>query len=456
MPALPCTSGVREPAVPLSRWIRHWFPALMPSRHSDKPRIAILNQFYVPDVASTGHLLHELATDLVRRGFFVQVDTCRPCYGPRETWQPVELREWRDGVYVRRLITTRFSKDILPGRLLNFLTFMVPATIRMMLLSRSDTVHLYTTNPPFLGIIGAFVSFFRRHRYVKLLHDAYPEMAVWVGTIKKGGLIERIWHAGNKLIYRRAEHTIVLCESAKKLVCENYGLDPNRVHVIYNWADANELRPKPKSESAFAKEHGLIDPFTVLYSGNLGLYYDFETLLGAAELLQNENFRLVLIGAGGRKSWIEEQIKKRGLKNTMLLPYQPFEKLPDSLTASDASFVTIAKGIEGISFPSKLYSSLAVGRPIIAISEERSELKDMVDTHDVGRWFKVGDSQGLAAGLRQMMADRAKTDQQGRNARALFEREFTLEAAGEKYAKVLQAAFPPGAPVPKPSGYVAT
>jgi hypothetical protein len=89
-------------------------------------------------------------------------------------------------------------------------------------------------------------------------------MAVWVGTIKKGGLIDRIWHAGNKLIYRRAEHTIVLCESAKKLVCENYGLDPNRVHVIYNWADANELRPKPKSESAFAKEHGLIDPFTVL------------------------------------------------------------------------------------------------------------------------------------------------------------------------------------------------
>ncbi|MFN9969939.1 MAG: glycosyltransferase, partial [Phycisphaerae bacterium] len=113
---------------------------------------------------------------------------------------------------------------------------------------------------------------------------------------------------GNKLIYRRAEHTIVLCESAKKLVCENYGLDPKRVHVIYNWADANELRPKPKNESTFAKEHGLIDPFTVLYSGNLGLYYDFETLLGAAELLQNENFRLVLVGAGGRKSWIEEQI----------------------------------------------------------------------------------------------------------------------------------------------------
>ncbi len=424
----------------------------MPIRESKKPRVLILNQFYVPDVASTGHLLHELATDLVRRGFFVQVDTCRPCYGPRETWQPVELREWRDGVYVRRLITTRFSKDKLPGRILNFLTFMVPLTLRMLLLSRRDTVHLYTTNPPFLGIIGAVVSVVRRHRYVKLLHDAYPDMAVWVGTIKKGGLIERFWHRVNKLIYRQAEQTIVLCESAKKLVCETYGLDPARVHVIYNWADARELTAKPKAESAFAKTHGLIEPFTLMYSGNLGLYYDFETLLGAAELLKKENFRLVLVGAGGRRAWIEDQIAKRGLKNTIVLPYQPFEKLPDSLTACDASLVTIAKGVEGISFPSKLYSSLAVGRPIIAISEERSELRQLVDEHDVGMWFKVGNAIGLANGIREMIADPGMTKRKGRNARALFEREFTLEAAGEKYAKVLLEAFPPGTPSPVPQG----
>ncbi|MBS0190849.1 MAG: glycosyltransferase family 4 protein [Planctomycetes bacterium] len=417
-------------------------------RDSNKPRVLILNQFYVPDVASTGHLLHELATDLVRRGFFVEVDTSRPCYGPRETWQPVELREWRDGVYVRRLITTRFSKDRLPGRILNFLTFMVPLTLRMLFLSRADTVHLYTTNPPFLGIIGALVSMVRRHRYVKLLHDAYPEMAVWVGTIRKRGVIERVWHLVNKLIYRRAEHTIVLCESAKRLVVSNYGIDPSRVHVIYNWADARELTAKPKSESNFARTHGLIEPFTVMYSGNLGLYYDFETLLGAAERLKNENFRLVLVGAGGRKTWIEEQIAKRGLKNTIVLPYQPFEKLPDSLTACDASLVTIAKGVEGISFPSKLYSSLAVGRPIIAISEERSELRELVDEHDVGMWFKVGDAQGLAEGIRALMSDPGMTQRKGRNARALFERDFTLEAAGEKYAKVLLAAAPPGTPAP--------
>lgn len=404
------------------------------------PRVMILNQFYVPDVASTGHLLHELATHLARTGFRVKVLSSRPSYGPPETWQPAPLREMRDGVEVKRMITTRFSKDVLIGRVLNFVTFMVPLTIRVLLTSRKDTVHLYTTNPPFLGIIGAMVSLVRRHRYVKLLHDAYPDMAVWVGTIRKGGLIDRAWHWTNAMIYRRAEQTIVLCESAKKLVCERYRIDPKRVHVIHNWADARELQAKPKSESQFARDHKLIEPFTVMYSGNLGLYYDFETLLSAAERLKNENFRLVLIGSGGRKQWIAEQIKARGLTNTLLLPYQPFEKLPDSLIACDASLVTIASGIEGISFPSKLYSTLAVGKAVLALSEERSELRYIVEKNDVGRWGKVGDPEQLAETIRSLIRDPELTGQLGRRARELFEQKFTLEAAGAAYAKVLVAA----------------
>lgn len=416
----------------------------------DGQRVTILNQFYVPDVASTGHLLHELATYLAETGFTVNVLTSRPSYGPRETWQPAPLRERRDGVGVKRLITTRFSKDVLLGRMLNFVTFMGPLTLRVLLTSRRDTVYLYTTNPPFLGIIGAMVSMIRRHRYVKLLHDAYPEMAVWVGTIRKNGLIDRVWHWANAMIYRRAEQTIVLCEAAKKLVVERYRLDPKRVHVIHNWADAHELVAKPKHESTFAAEHGLIEPFTVMYSGNLGLYYDFDTLLGAAERLKNENFRLVLIGSGGRKPWIAEQIKARKLTNTLLLPYQPFERLPDSLIACDASLVTIANGIEGISFPSKLYSSLAVGRAVLALSEEESELRHIVEKYNVGRWGKVGDPDQLAATIRALIHDREGTAALGRRARELFEQRFTREAAGAQYARVLRIAAGAGAsPLPE-------
>lgn len=408
-----------------------------PQAPNTSPPVLILNQYYAPDVASTGHLLHELAGDLAKQGFPVRVITCRPSYGPKETWVACPLRENKDGVDVRRMITTRFSKDGMIGRGFNISTFFLPLLVRMLLTSRKGDVHLYTTNPPFLGVIGAVVSLFRRHRYVQLLHDSHPQVGVWVGKVRQGSLIERVWHRANRLMYKRAEQTIVLCEAAKTLVCETYGIPEDRVHVIHNWADPRELTPKPKAQSDFAKQHGLVEPFTVMYSGNLGLYYEFETVLKAAEILRNENFRLVLVGSGGRRNWIAEEIKKRNLTNTLLLPYQPYEKLSDSLSASDAQLVTIARGIEGISFPSKLYSAMAVARPIIALSESWSEMRRIVEENKVGRWSEIGDADALVKVLREMMADREGCRAMGLNARSTLEQKFTISVAAKAYGEVL-------------------
>lgn len=413
----------------------------MPNTRDPKlPQVVILNQYYAPDVASTGQLLHELAQELAKLGFQVKVVTTRPNYGPRETWKPVKMREMRDGVEVKRLWTTRFSKDNMLGRAANIATFFFPLTARMLFESRSGDVHLYTTNPPFLGSVGMFVSRLRKHKYVLLLHDAHPQLGVWTGKIKAGSLPDRVWRWLNKVTYKHATRSIVLCEAAKRLVVAEYGVDPSKVHVIPNWADQDELRPLPKRDQQFAKDQKLVDPFVLMYSGNLGLYYDFETMLDAAQKLKGENFKLVLIGSGGRKPWIAEQIKQRGLTNTVLLPYQPIERLRESLNSCDASSVTIAKGIEGISFPSKLYSSLAVGKPIIAISEEVSELRDLVTNHGIGWWCKLGDADGLANIIREMMASPAECEKRGRAARELFEKRYTRPISGGAYADVLKMA----------------
>ncbi|MDX2016731.1 MAG: glycosyltransferase family 4 protein [Planctomycetota bacterium] len=405
-----------------------------------KPRVCIVNQYYVPDVASTGILLHELARELAQTGHEVEVITARPSYGPPESWVACPARETFEGVRVTRLRVTRFSKDRTLGRLVNFLSFLIPLFFRMLLGARRDTVYLYSTNPPFLGIVGGLISLVRRHRYVNLLHDAYPDLAVWVGKIRAGSAIERVWLRLNRLTYSRGRRAIVLCEAAKELVESKWRPPSGTVRVIHNWTDPAKITPRPKAESALAREHGLVDPFVALYSGNLGLYYDFDTLLGAAELLKGENFRLVLIGGGGKRDQIARAIKERGLTNTLLLPYVPTDRLGDSLIACDTSVVSIAPGIEGISFPSKLYTSLATGRPILAISEERSELRRMVEREDCGRWFRVGDASALAEGLRAMMRDRAGCARQGENSRRFFDREFTLEAAAAKYAQVFEEA----------------
>ncbi|MAB83035.1 MAG: hypothetical protein CMJ24_06310 [Phycisphaerae bacterium] len=404
-------------------------------------KVVILNQYYAPDVASTGHLLYELANDLSINGEDVDVITCRPSYGPPETWQPCPRKE-RDasGVMVRRMLATRFSKDNMVGRIVNSITFLVPLAARMMFRMKRGEVFLYTTNPPYLGVVGTMVGLVRRHRYVVLLHDAYPQMAVWVGKIRKGGLIDRTWHLLNKWMYRRAKQTIVLCEAAKDLVCDTYGIDPEKVHVIPNWADGEFLHPIDKADSPFAIEHDLVEPLTLLYSGNMGLYYDFDTILNAATLLRGEDVRFVFIGGGGVRSRIEEEIEKRNLDNSMMFPHQPFDTLNESLNACDVSFVTIAKDIEGISFPSKLYTSLAVGKVIIAICEPHSSLRTIVEESGCGMWVELGDADGLVRAVRELAADPEKVRSMGRAARELFERDYTLQACARQYAKVLDKA----------------
>ena len=406
---------------------------------SEKPmRVVILNQYYAPDVASSGHLIFELAEEIAALGADTTVITSRPSYGPPESWQKCPRKETKNGVKTLRMNVTRFSKDSIIGRLVNIVSYLVPLTLFHVLPRRKGKVFLYTTAPPFLGFVGGFGSLVFKHKYAVLLYDSYPELGVWTGKLKEGGIIDRTWRWCNKIMYRRAKRVIVLSHAAKELIVKNYGPDPERIHVIPNWADPNDLTSKPKSKSNFAKKHDLVEPFTVLYSGNLGLYYEFDMILEGAKQLLGENFKLVITGAGGGKSKIAEAIKENNLTNTLLLGYTPQEEFNDALNCCDALIVTIAKGIDGISFPSKLYTCLSVGRPIIAFSTPKSELRPIIEENDIGKWCAIDDSESFVAYVRHLMANPEIVRSVGQNARKLLETHYTVKKAGKAYFDVLE------------------
>ena len=400
-----------------------------------------MNHYWAPDVASSGILLAELAQASAALGRRVSVVTSLPSYGPPETWQPCKAREVHNGVSIWRMRTTRFRKNSLLGRVFNSATYLVPLGIHMLLARTSNRVFMYTSAPPFLGIIGGLVSLIRRHDYIVLLHDSYPHLAVLVGKIRRGSFIEKLWHGVNKFYYRRARQTIVLCDRAKELVVREYGVAPERVNVIHNWADPMMLRPVPKSDCSFAKRHGYDQKFTLLYSGNLGLYYEFDTMLEVARRMINDtDFRLVFVGDGGRKAYIEQRIQAMGLRNVDVHQYQPLAALNDSLNSCDASLVTIATGVEGISFPSKLYSSLAVGKPILALSEPGSELQRMVDQARSGLWCEIGNVDALMSNIEILRKNPSQSAEMGRAARADMEQHFTIHAAAREYLRVVDMA----------------
>jgi len=400
-------------------------------------KVTIVTQYYVPDTASTGQLMHVMACELKKRDFEVHVLTSQPSYGPKEQLEKRPRRDTVDKVSVQRVLSTQFSKDRLLGRVCNLATFMFQVMVRVLFFSRRDTLYVYVTNPPFLGVLGWLTSLFRRHTYMVVLHDSFPEAIVWAGHIKKGGLIERLWSWFNRATYRRAAGTAVLCKAAKRLVVDTYSVPPERVHVVPNCADGSFLRPKPKAESAFAREQQLLDKYTLLYSGNLGICYDYETVLQVADRLRDEPFELVFVGSGGKRDWIAEQIEVRNLTNTRILPYQPYSKIDDSLNGCDASLVTIAKGIEGVSFPSKLYASLAVGKPIFLFAEPWSEIRELLEENECGYFAEVGDVDTAVENLRLMMSDPKKNLEQGIRARKLFDSEYTETRYGDRFAELI-------------------
>ena len=192
----------------------------------------------------------------------------------------------------------------------------------------------------------------------------------------------------------------------------------NKIYVIHSWANHKEIVPIPKQHNWFAHRYNLVDKFTVLYSGNMGRCHDIDTILEAAWQLKDEPIRFVFIGDGAKRATVKEQIRQLGLHNCLFLDYQDKQCLPYSLMSCDLSLVSIIPGMEGLVAPSKLYGILAAGRPVAAICEPHSYLRDLIADANCGEAFDNGDGSGLADFIRRLASDSQLTDILGRNGRS--------------------------------------
>jgi glycosyltransferase involved in cell wall biosynthesis len=212
------------------------------------------------------------------------------------------------------------------------------------------------------------------------------------------------------------------------------------VEVIHNWADGEAIRPRPVERHPLRASWGWDGRFVVLYSGNLGLAHEFETLLGAAERLRQEpGVLFAFIGDGPRRPEVEERARRRGLGNVEFRPYVRREELGLSLTAGDVHLITLRSGMEGLLVPSKVYGILAAGRPSLYVGPGRGEIAAILDQGGCGRRVAEGDVAGLVHEIRAYAAEPARREIEGQRARRLFDERFTRERALARFASILQA-----------------
>ncbi|MEB3352764.1 MAG: glycosyltransferase family 4 protein [Cyanobacteriota bacterium] len=420
------------------KFCRRWQWRASRSRH---PRLTLVSQFFPPDFAATGQLLDDLTQRFAASGLQVQVLTGMPAYAYNRA--DAKRIEFQPNRCIRRTQASRFWPLRIRGRAINGILFCLRISLRLLRYSRRGDLILYTTEPPYLPLLGWLLHLVTRTPYLVLLYDLYPDVLVELGVLPASHPLVRLWRQFNRWVFADAQQLIVLSDPmAERLL--SHGVDAAaKLSVIPSWADPGVIYPRPKASNWFAQKHQLGESFVVLYSGNQGRCHDLVTVLAAALLLRQEPEVLFLfIGKGPQHQRLLELVHDWGLSNCRFLPYQELSDLPFSLSAADLALVTLGIEAEGLVAPSKLYGHLAAGTPIAAITPAGSYLRHLVESDGCGRWFANGDAQGLADWILQLKANPSEVVACGNRSRRLLERTATPEIVTAQYLRLIQQHLP--------------
>ncbi len=366
-------------------------------------RILIISQPYPPDPAATGKYMEDVARALAAAGHEVDVFASRERLDrPSETYKS----GLEGDVRVRRLRLTSFGKRNLPIRLLGALSFAIQSLIRGMAKKRFDCIFV-STAPPTGPIVARLLASVHRARMIYWIHDINPDQAVALGIMGSGHPLVKLSRALNKWVLARADRIIVLDETMRDRIVAN-GARPSSTRVLPPWPHDDILAPFPRSQDTFRSDSGFQGSFLIMYSGNMGISHPLDTLLEAAsDLLTNPKIKFAIVGQGANKASVQAHVHERGLSNVTLLPYQPAGNLSESLSAADLHVVITNDDLVGIVHPCKVYSSIAVERPILSIGPPQCPVSTLVTTHGLGWAVATGDSRGVQVAIKCAMQEPA-------------------------------------------------
>jgi colanic acid biosynthesis glycosyl transferase WcaI len=376
-------------------------------------RILVLNLYYPPDTSATAKMAAAFIEPLAAK-HEVTIVCGRPSY------DPTERRAWRiwqteQAGYVRviRVGSTDYPRTQMTRRVLNYLTYLALSIPRALFLP-CDVV-LAMTDPPFEGIVGAFVAMLKGKPYVYNIRDMYPDMALG-GSIVEPGWVARVWEKLHRCGLRRAKRVIVLGEDMRARIVAK-GVDAQRVATVRDGAeiaraDCGDNRPDPEVVGAI---RGNLK-FVLLHAGNLGFYGAWDTLILAASKLAADGVGFIFVGDGAQRAQIEAAAA--GCNNVRFLPFFPASKIASVLAAADAHIITIKRGLEGVVVPSKMYGILAAGRPIVAVAPKETDAASLSEQRGFGISTDPDKPDDLVAAVRTLCANPARLEAMRTAARA--------------------------------------
>jgi glycosyltransferase involved in cell wall biosynthesis len=400
--------------------------------------LLIVSQTFVPDPASVGQHMADVAFELARRGHAVRVYASARGYEDPTRIYP--RREKLNGADIRRFGFASFGKKSILLRVLGTASFHIQAFFAALFTPNVSGI-FFSTSPPMIGLPIGIAAMIRRIPIVYWAMDLNPDQLIALGKVKPQSFTARMLEAVNRFILNRAKLIIALDRfMADRLAAR--GVNRGKLLVMPPWPHEQHIQSE-NNENPFRSRHGLNGQFVIMYSGNHSPSNPLKTILDAAVQLKDDpNLKFLFVGGGYGKKEVESYIREHQLTNVMSLPYQPISELKYSLTAADVHVVSLGQGMVGIIHPCKIYGAMTAGKPLLFLGPSPSHISDLLEQQPIGLHIEHGDVPAAVAAIQRFrtMPEEGRI-QMGKTAQYALLRTLSQTVLCVKFCDAVELAF---------------
>ena len=393
--------------------------------------ILFLCQFFYPEYISSAQLPYDTVRALRKDGFAVDV----LCGYPHEylDGKDIPVKEEIDGVRIHRLKYIQTGRAGFLGRIINYFSFTFMVLLNLLKTAKYRAVVVYS-NPPILPWIASWAKVLFGCKLMFVSYDLYPEVATVTNTLREGNIICSLMNHINKCVYRRADSVVALSSEMKEFILKNREIPSEKVTVIPNWYEDRGEFSRELSDNVF--QDIAKDKFVVSYFGNMGTMQDMDTILGAIRELKEDDIFFLFAGHGNKMERLKQIVSEEGISNIVIHDFLHGKNFRDALAVSDCALVSLEKGATGLCVPSKTYSYMMQGIPLLAIMDESDIVRDI--EKGAGLWVRNGESKKMAEAIRQLKDDPERQRNMRQTCRRIYLEKYTTDICTQKYVTLFR------------------
>ena len=402
--------------------------------------ILFISHFFPPENAGGAFRIYGLASQLVKRGHKVTVVTGMPNYPQRKIFEDYKgkkfCKEEINGITVLRLLFYVPRKDSFAKRIWHYITSMFALAYGGLKVNKPDVV-IATSPPLFIGISGWIVHIFKHCPFIFDVRDIWPESGVAVGMLKSK-MAYKLGRSLEKFLYRHTEAIIVVTRGfINYLNNEEAVKDKSKVFWVSNGVDIDEVNPAPYNEG-FAKKYALKNKFVVMYLGNWGKAQGLEIMLNAADYFkEKQDIRFVLVGAGVEREKLLKIKDNKKLDNVIFIPNQPRSKIPEIISVANCCVIPLIKNdLFKVTIPSKLYETMAYGKPIILGVD--GDARRIMEEAGAGLYFEPENTTQLIKNILKFYEKEVNIEDMSKNGRDYVKEYFSRNKLAGKLEGILK------------------